>query len=218
MAVMTYPLALADFADILPISDLSFHLPEQVVMSRTGQGEVLTADIADRLWQGRITLGRLKRNEAARPEVLIELIRQAGRSFLIYDTSRTNPLLDPNGAILGASAVTILALGTDAREMSLAGLPAGYVLSAGDNLSFTYNSGRHALHRIVTTSVTASGAGETPLFEVVPEIRPGATIGSAVQLKKAHCKAVVIPGSVEEALRRNTLSEGMAFDWVQTLR
>ncbi len=215
---LTYPLALTDFADILPVAEMSFHLPEQVVMSRTGQGEVLTADIADRLWQGRITLGRLTRAEAGRPEVLIELIRQAGRSFLIYDLHRINPRLDPTGAVLGASAVTILGLGTDARELSLAGLPAGYVLSAGDHLSFTYNSGRYALHRIVTTSVTASGAGETPLFEVVPEVRPGATTGTAVQLKKARCKAVAIPGSVEEALRRNTLSEGMAFDWVQTLR
>ena len=215
---LTYPLALADFADILPIASLSFHLPEQVVMSRTGQGEVLTADIGDRLWQGRITLGRLTRAEAGRPEVLIELIRQAGRSFLIYDRHRTNPRLDPTGAILGASPVTILALGTDPRELSLAGLPAGYTLSAGDHLAFTYGSGLRALHRIVTTTVVASGAGETPLFEVIPAIRPGAAPATAVDLRKAACKAVAVPGSIEEAIRTSTLSEGMAFDWVQTLR
>lgn len=215
---LTYPLPLASFADILPIASLSFHLPEQVVMSRTGQGEVLTADIGERLWQGRMTLGRLTRAEAGRPEVLIELIRQAGRSFLIYDRHRTHPRLDPTGAILGASAVTILALGPDARELSLTGLPAGYTLSAGDHLSFAYGAGLQALHRIVTTTVTASGAGETPLLEVIPAIRPGAVAGTAVQLSKAFCKAVAMPGSVEEAIRLGTLSEGMAFDWVQTLR
>ncbi|MCU0826659.1 MAG: hypothetical protein MUE52_04475 [Tabrizicola sp.] len=216
---LTYPLALADFADILPISSLSFHLPEQVVMSRNGKGEVLTADVGERLWQGRMTLGRLTRAEAGRPEVLIELVRGgAQHSFLIYDRHRTNPRLDPQGAILGASAVTILALGGDARELSLAGLPAGYVLSAGDHLSFAYGSGLQALHRIVTTTVTASGAGQTPLFEVIPAIRPGAVAGASVQLKKAYCKAVAMPGSIEEAVRFSTLSEGMSFDWVQTLR
>jgi hypothetical protein len=218
---LTYPLALADFADILPISSLSFHLPAQVVQSRTAGGEQLTADVAERLWSGRMTLGRLTKAEAGRPEVLIELIRQAGRSFLIYDRHRTNPRLDPTGAILGSSSVTILALGGDARELSLAGLPAGYVLSAGDHLSFAYTHlsvSRQALHRIVTPTVTADGSGETPLFEVVPALRQGAAITAPVTLKKAACKAVAVAGSIEEAIRTATLSEGMAFDWVQSLR
>lgn len=215
---LTYPLALADFADILPVASISFHLPEQVEQSRTGKGEQLTADVGDRLWQGRITFGRLTRVEAGRPEVLVDLIRGAGRSFLLYDIWRVNPLADPTGTILGAAAVTILALGGDARELSLSGLPAGYTLSAGDYLSFTYGSGLHALHRVVNTTVTANGAGQTPLFEVLPEIRQGAVAGAAVALKKAHCKAVAVAGSVEEALRRSTISEGLAFDWVQSLR
>lgn len=214
---LIYPLAVADFADVLPIASLSFHLPEQVVQSRTGKGEQLTADVGERLWTGRITLGRLTKAEAARPEVLVDLVRQAGRSFLIYDHHRTNPRLDPTGAILGSSAVTILALGGDARELSLTGLPAGYTLSAGDHLSFSYGS-LQALHRIVDTSVVANGSGQTPLFEVIPAIRPGAVAGAAVQLRKAVCKAVAVAGSIEEALRTRTMSEGLAFDWVQTLR
>lgn len=214
---LTYPLALADFADILPVAQISFHLPEQVEQSRTAKGEQLTADVGDRLWQGRITLGRLQRTEAGRPEVLVNLIRGAGRSFLLYDRWQMNPLADPTGTILGAASVTILALGADARELSLAGLPAGYVLSAGDYLSFPY-AGLQALHQVVNTTVTANGAGQTPLFEVLPEIRPGAMAGAAVALKKAHCKAVAVAGSVEEALRRSTISEGLAFDWVQSLR
>jgi len=218
MAVLTYPLALATFADVLPIASLTFHLPEQVIMSRTGKGEQLTADVGERLWQGRIMLGRITRSEAARPEVLIDLIRQAGRSFLIYDRYRTNPGADPTGSILGSSSVTILALGGDAREMSLAGLPVGYTLSAGDYLSFAYGSGLQALHRVVATTVVADGSGETVLFEVTPALRPGATPGAAVALKKAFCKAVAVAGSIEAANRYSTMTEGLAFDWVQTLR
>lgn len=218
---LTYPLSTANFMDLLPVQSFTFTLPEQVIQSRTGQGEQLTADVAERLWTGKITLGRLKRNEAARPEVLIELIRQAGRSFMVYDLHRENPLTDPFGTILGASAVTILALGGDARELSLTGLPAGYTLSAGDHLSFSYTHlavTRQALHRVVTPTVTANGAGQTALFEVVPAIRQGAVAGAAVTLKKPSCKAVAVAGSIEEAIRTRTMSEGLSFDWVQSLR
>lgn len=214
---LTYPLTLESFADILPVGSLTFHLPEQIVMSRTGKGEQLTADVGERLWQGTITLGRLSRAEAGRPEVLIDLIRQAGRSFLIYDRFRTNPTSDPTGTILGAATPTILALGGDARELSLTGLPSGYTLSAGDYLSFAYG-GLQALHRIVPSTVSANGAGQTALFEVTPALRPGAVAGAAVQLKKAFCKAVAVAGSIEAASRSSTMTEGIAFDWVQTLR
>lgn len=214
---LTYPLPLASFADILPAAEVAFHLPDVGMQNRTAKGEQLTADIGERLWQGRITLGKLTRAEAGRPETLIDQLRQGGRSFQIYDLYRPNPTLDPTGSILGAAAVTILALGGDARELSLTGLPVGYTLSVGDMLSFAYGS-LQALHRVVTTTVVANGAGQTALFEVQPAIRPGASAGAAVSLNKAWCKAVPVYGSIEEALRRRTITEGMAFDWVQTLR
>lgn len=220
MAALTYPLALATFADSLLVSQNSFSLPEQVQASRTAGGEQLSADVGERLWTGQIMLGRMTKAEAGRPEVLIDLIRQTGRSFLMYDRFRPNPLLDPLGTILGAAAVTILALGGDARELSLAGLTVGYTLSAGDYLSFAYGASpvRQALHRVVNTIVVANGSGQTPLFEVTPALRPGAAAATPVQLKKAYCKAVAIYGSIEEATRQSTMTEGLGFSWVQSLR
>lgn len=220
MVALTYPLPLATFADSLLVSQNTFYLPEQVQASRTAGGEQLGADIGERLWTGKIMLGRMTRSEAGRPEVLIDLIRQAGRSFLMYDRYRTNPLLDPTGTILGAASVTILALGGDARELSLAGLPVGYTLSAGDYLSFAYGSSpvRQALHRVVNPSVVANGSGQTALFEVTPALRPGAAAAAPVQLKKAYCKAVAVYGSIEEAERLSTMTEGVGFSWVQSLR
>lgn len=220
MAALTYPLALAIFADSLLVAQNSFHLPEQVQQSRTGGGEQLSADVGERLWTGEIMLGRMTKAEAGRPEVLIDLIRQSGRSFLMYDRYRTNPLLDPLGTILGAASVSILALGGDARELSLAGLPVGYTLSAGDYLSFAYGSSpvRQALHRVVNTTAVANASGQTALFEVTPALRPGAVAAAPVQLKKAFCKAVAIYGSIEEATRQSTMTEGLGFSWVQSLR
>lgn len=218
---LTYPLSLATFADSLLVAEASCELPEQLAQSRTAGGEQLTADLAERLWTGRINIGDQQRHEVGVQEVLVSLLGQAGRTFLMYDRRRPNPLLDPTGAILGASTPTILALGADPRELSLTGLPAGYTLSRGDYLSFAYTSlavSRQALHRVVDSTVVANGAGQTALFEVEPFIRPGAVTGAAVTLRKAFCRAVKVAGSGSPNTGRSSLSSGLGFDWVQTLR
>jgi len=217
---LSFPLSLASFADILPVAAYSCDLPEQVAQSRTAGGEQLTADMAERLWTGRIDLGWMTKSEVGRPEVLIQVLKQ-GNAFHMLDGRRKYPLLDPTGSVLGAAAVTILALGGDPRELSLAGLPAGYTLSAGDYLSFSYTSlsiTRQALHKVVATSVVADGSGNTALFEVLPAIRPGAVAGAAVTLKKPFCKAVMVAGTATPSTGRSTLYEGLGFDWVQSLR
>lgn len=219
---LTYPLALATFADSLLVAEASCELPEQLAQSRTAGGEQLTADLAERLWTGRINIGFQQKHEVGSQEVLVSLLGQAGRSFLMYDRRRPYPLLDPTGSILGAASVTILALnGSDARELSLTGLPAGYTLSRGDYLSFAYTSlsvSRQALHRVVDATVVANGSGQTALFEVEPFIRPGAVAGAAVTLKKAFCKAVKVAGSGAPNVTRSGIAEGLGFDWVQSLR
>lgn len=215
---LSYPLNRAQFMNVLPIAEMSFNLPEMVEQHRTASGEQLQADLGDRLWQGEIKLGRLTRSEAGAAKMMIDLLRQAGRSFLIYDATRIFPLLDPNGTILGASTPTIHTLGADSRELRITGLPATYTLSPGDYLSIIYGSApaRYGLHRVVS-SVTAV-AGLTPLFEVSPAIRPGAVTGAAVTLVRAYCKAVILPGSVSEGVTRRTITEGISFGFAQTLR
>ena len=215
---LTFPLTLATFADTLLVADMTFALPEQLLQSRTAGGLQLTADMGERLWSGRINLGMMQRSEFGRPDVLISLLRQAGRPFLIYDRRRPNPLADPTGSILGAATVTILALGGDPRELSLTGLPVGYTLSAGDYLAFLYAGSIRALHKVVNPTVVANGSGQTALFEVHPAIRPGASAGAVVTLKKPFCHAVMVAGSATEATGRSTLYEGLGFDWVQSLR
>ena len=218
---LTYPLALATFADSLLVAEASCELPEQLAQSRTAGGEQLTADLAERLWTGRIDIGFQQQHEVGVQEVLVSVLGQAGRTFLMYDRRRPYPLLDPTGSILGASSVSILALGGDPRELSLAGLPVGYTLSRGDYLSFAYTSlsvTRQALHRVVDATVVANGSGQTALFEVEPFIRPGAAAAAAVTLKKAHCKAVKMAGPGTQNTGRSTLSEGLGFNWVQSLR
>lgn len=218
--VLSYPLALDDFAATLLVEEVTFHLPEMLAVSRTRGGDQLTSDVAERLWTGRMNIGRLQADEARNHEVLVSLLGQAGRTFYVYDRRRPYPQLDPTGSILGASSVSILALGGDPRELSLAGLPVGYTLSRGDYLAFDYTFNavsRRALHRVVASTVVASGAGETALFEVEPFIRPGAVATAAVTLKRASCKAVKAAGSTTPGSGRSSLIEGLGFDWLQTL-
>lgn len=214
---LTYPLSRANFMDLLPIGEQSHNLPQSMELNRTGGGEQLGADLGDRLWQGKITLGRLLRTEAGRPEMLIDLLAQAGRTFLVHDTRRPWPLLDPNGTIFGASTPTIHTLSGDPRELRITGLPATYVLSPGDYFSFQYGSSpvRYALHRVVST--TTAVAGLTPLFEVSPHIRPGAVTGTQVFFFKPACKAVILAGSVEAGVGRRTITDGISFGYVQSL-
>jgi hypothetical protein len=216
---LSYPLAQSEFFLNLPIMHQTCWLPDQMELNRTGSGEQLAADLGNRLWQGDIKLGKMTRAQAGQHEVLIDLLNQAGRSFLMHDTRRPFPLLDPTGSILGAATPTVLAFGPDVRELRLTGLPANYALSAGDYIGFTYLTGptRFACHRLVAP-ITANGSGVTALFEVTPEVRTGASAGVAVTLIRPRIKALIVPGSVRPATTRHTISEGLSFSFVQTLR
>ena len=126
MALVTFPLTLAQFYNLLPIAKAELDLPEALDMSQTAGGEVLTSDLGASLWAGRIDLGVMTHDEVSAIRPLINVLRRAGSSFLVSDPTRPWPRLDPNGTLLGAATPTILAVGGSMRELSLSGLPAGY--------------------------------------------------------------------------------------------
>lgn len=217
---LSFPLSTANFMDLLQVQQMRMDTPEQVEVNQTGGGEILRADLAPMLWKGEVRLGVQTRKEAADADVLLDLLRPAGRSFYAYDTRRPAPLLDPKGLILGANTPTIHSLVAGGRELRLQGLPVGYVLSRGDYLAFDYGTApiRRALHRVVDKTVTAAGTGITPVFEVSPPIRAGASAATWVQLIKPSCKAVIIPGSVDKGTSLRVITRDMTFQFQQTLR
>lgn len=216
---LSFPLSTAQFMDLLPIREMTFELSEAMETDETGGGEILTADLGARLWQGEIILGDMMPDEADTALALIDLLRRAGGSFMVHDRARPWPGADWQGAGLSSASPTIHALASSTRELRLAGLPAGYVLRPRDALAFSYGSNptRYALHRLVA-QVTANGSGITPQVEVVPNIRAGATVGAAVLLIKPACKAVIVPGSYQPGRRKARLTTGASFKWQQTLR
>lgn len=215
----TFPLSESTFVGALPIQSMTFDLPEAVEVSETGGGEILTADLGTRLWQGEVTLGKMTPDEAADALAIIDVARRAGGSIMAWDKSRPGPRADLAGGVLGAAAVKLAAVTVAAREVKLSGLPAGYLLQRYDYLAFSYGSNpvRYALHRCVR-SRAADGSGNLDWTEVVPNIRPGWAVNAPVTLLQAACKAIIVPGSVQPGRRTQTMTEGVSFKWRQTLR
>jgi hypothetical protein len=216
---LSFPLPRETFFDLLPVARITFDCPEQIESSRTGAGEVLSADLVARLWSGGVTLGRLTRAETPPLLALLNALRSAGASFMAYDVAHAAPAADPSGAILGAAAPVIASLLAGNRELTISGLPAGYVLSPGDYLAFGYGSDplRQALHQVVVGS-TADGTGLSGNIELTPHIRPGAQVGAAITLIRPYCKALLVPGSVDPGRRDGAVTEGIGFRFQQTLR
>lgn len=218
MTALTFPLALDTFFGPLLIAEVMFDAAPQVEMNQTGGGEQMTAELAPQLWKGSVKLAVMTRAEASSPDVLLDVLRRPDATFYAHDTRRPAPLADPAGAVLGATVPTIASLPAGNREISLTGLPASYVLSRGDWLAWDYDSGRRALHRVVAVTATASAGGVTPAFEIAPPIRPGVSVGTAVTLIRAACKVKIATGSVVKGMSRRIITDGMAFDFIQTLR
>lgn len=217
MAVLTFPLAKEGFWLNLPIGTDTFELSRAVDVARTRGGEVIASEIGASLWTGKIEIAVMTHGEARAVTPLLNLLSRPGATFAVCHSARLYPRFDATGSILGASTPTVLALGSDPRELSLTGLPAAYPLSAGDLIGFTYSGTRVAIHEIVS-AVTANGSGQTALFEVNPPLRPGLTTGTAVRLKQPYCTAVLQPGSLSLGKVKNVLTSGVSFEWTQTLR
>ena len=196
MSALAFPLTLAQGFDVLCPATGEIELVEPVEESRTAGGAILRSSLGEPLWRGRLTMTLRGHRQAMAAEAVAALLRRPGATFLATDPRYRGPRLDPGGGALGAATPSLHTLDADNRRIRVQGLPAGYVLSPGDLIGWTYGSpARAALHRLVT-GATADGSGITPLFEVAPRIRGGAASAS-VELVRPVCRAVLdewVPG------------------------
>lgn len=213
---LSFPLDLAGFFEAICPITTTFALGEAVQINETGGGEVIRSDFGTRLWGGSVTLAPAKPILIEDVMALLRVLQDSRASFLIYPRHR------PKARAMTTVATPtgqINSLPTDNRLITLKALSAGFVITRGDFLSFTYSSPvRYALHQAVE-SITANGSGVTGQFEVIPPIRPGAAVDANVRMNKPWCKAVMVPGSLQIAeLPRRGFCSGVSFEWRQTLR
>ena len=201
----------------IKVAAVEWSLSRDVSVTRLRDGSAIPIERGAALWQGKVTLAPAYHRNMAEVEARLAKLTGAGEFLLAYDPRHNGPRMDPGGVILGSATPTIHTLNSDNRQMRVTGLPASYVLSAGDWIGWQYGSNptRYALHRLVT-GATASLAGLTPLFEVTPRIRPGVATGAAVTLIRPPIKALIRDAAYGQGVP--LITHGPSFDIIQTLR
>lgn len=135
---LSYPISLALFQDKFKISMAQFYVNSPRQVDRTAGGSQNSASLGDAVWRGSFSVPPTnQRSVSAQLDALLSVLDRAGSSFLVYDPSKCFPAEDPGGSILGGANVTIGSLsGTDARLMSLSGLPAVLPIARGRSSGF----------------------------------------------------------------------------------
>lgn len=216
---LTFPMPITDFFSKMPITVSKFDLGDALEHNETGGGEILSADLGNRLWRMECELVPDYHHSIDACRALLDVLRYAGRSLIAYPPYYNGPATDKKGTALAGHTVTMTAVQPNNREVRLEGLPADFVISPGDYISWQYasNPTRYALHRFATGGTSSSG-GVSPLMELSSFVRAGYTLPVTVKLVKPEVKMVLVPGSVDAGMSRSLITSGVKFTLVQTLR
>lgn len=213
---ISFPLALANLADLLPVERVDWNELRQETASAIGTGEFLTADRGPVLWQADVSSVPIYHAAAEQLRARIRALDGSGQNFYLYNPVAKYPQADPDGSILGASSVVIATINANRKALTLSGLPAAYVITIGDYLAVTYDTSRRALLQAVE-SVTANGSGVTSEFEVRPHIRAGITTTLAVTLTNPAAKVKIVPGTIAVERAEDATMSRVRFTARQTL-
>jgi hypothetical protein len=215
---ITFPLPLAKLADFLPISGITWRVQRADEFAGLGSSQSIPIELADPLWAADITLDKSRWGAQRIIDARLNSLEGSMKAFELANPLARAPASDPTGAILGASVVTVHTVGPDFDSLRFTGLPAGYTLTEGDfcEINFGADPVRRAPFQLLET-VTASGAGVTPLARVFPHVWPGITAGLAVKLINPTGIFFITPNSLQTGQIRRALVEGSTFSALQRI-
>ncbi|MCW5722445.1 MAG: hypothetical protein KIS86_15000 [Devosia sp.] len=168
---LTYPLS-------LPYSRFvssRFRLVPIVARNRVGSGASFAREIAPAYWQADLRTVPHNETEFGRWMAFFDALRGGSKSCLLFDPHRCFPIRHS-----GFTGTGTLAAISSIRQVSVSGLPGGFVLTAGDYIGFE-RGGRYSLHRVVQDS-TAIGGMVSVAIE--PPLPPHFVAGSLVRLNR----------------------------------
>lgn len=205
---ITYPF---DFLDGFPGWSTRFELMRRQETSRSANGKTYVKDLGDPLWTAAYVTRVLKPNDLDRWRARLDALEEGLQTFVGRPLSRCRPIAYPAGSgTVPESGVTVASVSSTDKRLSLAGLPAGYHLKAGDMIEVV-DSG---LYRLVEDR-TASASGVASLFEVRPHFWPGVEDGAAVKLLKPSCAMSVVPGSISAEADKETGRGTISFQAIE---
>lgn len=215
MASLTFPLDSAAFWDKLRIASATFALGDALQINQTRGGQVVTARLGVPLWRATVNLTASAPGRADNIAALVDLVRQSGASFHAYDPRRRLPQA---GWDQGATSVTISAIASDRRELTVAGNLPGSVVTAGDHLSIVYGTRIYYGRVVQGGTFSSAGASSAVTLEVTPSLPVAVSTSDAVRLAQPYLEAVYVPGSFAAPERMPGYDAGYGFDIMQTLR
>ncbi len=192
MAAISFPRT-----DIMSLVDYSADTEPPRLMrrdeySRQASGRTIAKAFGSALWMVSYVTKPLPNDQARAFEAAIDSLDGVVQTFEACDLRGLMPIAYPTGA---CNDGVLASVNANNKMLSLSGLAAGQIVSAGDYLSFSYGSNR-AYHRAAQT-VTADGSGVTAQFEVRPFIRPGWTLSPSTPVKLKTPKGIfcLVPDS-----------------------
>jgi hypothetical protein len=210
---MTISFPRTDILSGVEIADQVFRLAHRHELSRTATGATRAKELGPSLWAGDWTTAPLENDAAIEFEAKLASLDGPINTFRGGDVRRIYPRAYSTGAFTDGAGLEAVDP-ANLHRIKLHTLDAGFTLSVGDFLAFTYGTLR-ALHQVMEAA-TADGLGTTPYFEVRPAIRPGYVIPSAVTLKRPEADFRLLPGSVE-ARPQGALHTVVSFKAMQAL-
>ncbi|MCB5412246.1 hypothetical protein [Pseudogemmobacter faecipullorum] len=186
---LTFPFEPAFLSDLLCTRDgVLLELMRKDEASGSGDGRVWTAQLAQPLWSVSITFGAKEKTQAREIDAKIRALDGSRQAFLWADA-----LYKPGAGRAAGAGAKVSAISPDRRRISVTGLPADYVVRAGDRASIALTGGKHYFCEF-SESAMANTVGALSNISVMPFIPMGVNLGVAVQMDKPILRLRIEPG------------------------
>lgn len=227
---ITYPYPLAFLSDLLRIKSVMWSIQRNDELSGLADGRVWQTELADPIWTAEVTLANSFHAEAEQIAARIRKLHGAQESFMLCNPVMQYPQFDPKGLVLAGSPTVdinfvansasirneafgayVLAVASNRKAISVAGLPSSYRMTIADKGQITFGSPSLNYFFEFSETVSANLAGATAEIEVFPHVPVGVTAGMTINLVKPACKMFIMPDSFKAASMNPGYAEGGTF-------
>lgn len=209
---LTFP---RDMTDLTRWSDPKLRLARRQELSRVQGGLTQGKDMGPPLWTANWTSVPIRLADADAVKADFDSLMGVVRTFHLYPPTRSQPR-EMIGSPAALGSVTVGSIRADNAAFTLAGLPSGFVMSAGDFVSVSTAAGGVEFFQLVRGG-TANGSGVTPALEVSPHVRPAVAAGDAVTLIKPLVEMRLDPDALDDPLVSGTHRQ-ITFKATQVIR